>query len=70
MTQRTERHKVWGWSAASETAIQQKKVTEPQEDGQTIETMRRDVMLMSSGEEEKRAAGQESFRPTERDEEM
>lgn len=45
-------------------------MTEPQEDGQTIETMRRDVMLVSSGEEEKRAAGRESFRPTERDEEM
>lgn len=31
----------------------------PREDGQTIEEMRKDVMLLSSSEEKKRAAGHE-----------
>lgn len=34
--------------------VQWKKVTEPQEDGQTIEKMSRNVMLMSGGMEEER----------------
>lgn len=37
-------------------------MTEPQEDEQTIEKMRRDVTLMSNGMEEARAAGGESCR--------
>lgn len=32
-------------------------MTEPREDGQTIEEMRKDVMPLSSSEEKKRAAG-------------
>lgn len=46
-----------------ETAFWLKKLTEPQEDGQTIEKMRRNVALMSSGMEERRAAD-DSFRVT------
>lgn len=40
------------------------KLTDPQEERQTIEKMRRNVMLMSSGVEGKRAAGYSSFRVT------
>lgn len=57
-----------GWSAERETAIWQKKLTEPQEDRRAIEKMRSDVMLMSSGMEERGAAGDEHFRVTGRDE--
>lgn len=57
-----------GWSAERETAIRQKKLTEPQEDRWAIEKMRRDVMLMSSGTEETGAAGDERFGVTGRDE--
>lgn len=42
-----------------ETAIHRKKLTEPQEDRQTIEKMRRNVMLVSSGTEENKSCDRE-----------